>query len=157
MSEEAVVTYDVDINEIKRMIPHRYPFLLVDAVRDIELGKSARGIKMVTINEPFFQGHFPQEPVMPGVLIIEAMAQTSAVMVSKTLDLAGKGASVYFMTMDKTKFRRKVVPGDALDLHVTVIRGRGKIWKFWGEAKVNGEVAAQCEFSAMIAIPKSED
>lgn len=146
-------TYDANISEIKRMIPHRYPFLLIDAVKDMQLKKYARGIKMVTINEPFFQGHFPEEPVMPGVLIIEAMAQTSAVLVSKSLDLIDKGALVYFMTMDKTKFRKKVGPGDVLELHVTTIRGRGKVWKFWGEAKVDGEIAAECEFSAMVVLP----
>ena len=143
----------VDINQIMRMIPHRYPFLLIDKVTEIEHNKSAVGIKMVTMNEPHFTGHFPTEPVMPGVLIIEALAQTAAVLVSSTLDLIDKGALVYFMTMDKTKFRQKVGPGDLLELHVQVLRGRGKIWKFWGEAKVNGKVAAESEFSAMIVLP----
>lgn len=144
----------VNVQEIKRLIPHRYPFLLIDAVKDIVPNESAVGIKMVTVNEPHFEGHFPEEPVMPGVLIVEAMAQTSAVMVSKSLGLENKGALVYLMTLDKIKFRKMVKPADALELHVSVIRGRGKIWKFWGEAKVNGEVCAEAEFSAMISLPE---
>ncbi len=143
-----------DISEIQRMIPHRYPFLLIDRVQDIVVNKSAVGIKMVTVNEPHFTGHFPGHPVMPGVLIVEAMAQTAAVLVSKTLDLIDTGALVYFMTLDKTKFRQRVGPGDVLELHVSVIRGRGKIWKFWGEGKVDGKVVAEAEFSAMIVPPE---
>lgn len=145
-----------DLAEIKRSIPHRYPFLLIDAVKDIAVNESAVGIKMVTSNEPHFQGHFPQQPVMPGVLIIEAMAQTSAILVTKTLDLIDKGMMVYFMTIDKTKFRQMVVPGDILELHVKVLRGRGKVWKFSGEGIVNGKVVAEAEFSAMIAPPVEE-
>lgn len=155
MSEEvATEKFSADILEIKRMIPHRYPFLLIDAVKDIELNKSAVGVKMVTVNEPHFQGHFPEKPVMPGVLIIEAMAQTSAVLVSKTLDLIDTGVLVYFMSLDKAKFRQVVQPGDALELHVKVIRGRGKVWKFWGEGTVNGKIVAEAEFTAMIVPPE---
>ncbi len=143
-----------DIATIQRMIPHRYPFLFIDKVRDIKAGESAVGIKNVTFNEPHFQGHFPAKPIMPGVTIIEAMAQTSAVLVSHTLDLIDKNPLVYFMTMDKCRFRNMVVPGDVLELHVTVIRGRGKIWKFWGEGKVDGNVVAESEFAAMIDLPK---
>ncbi len=142
-----------DISEIKRMIPHRYPFLFIDAVRDIKPNESAVGIKNVTINEPHFQGHFPAKPIMPGVTIIEAMAQTSAVLVVKTLDLIDQDLLVYFMTLDKCRFRQLVQPGDVLELHVRVLRGRGKIWKFWGEGKVGGKVVAEAEFAAMIVKP----
>ena len=150
MSEELL---SADIAEIKRSIPHRYPFLLIDKVRDIKLNESAVGIKNVTVNEPHFNGHFPQQPVMPGVLIVEAMAQTAAILVTKTLDLIDKGMMVYFMTIDATKFRSVVGPGDVLELHVKVLRGRGKVWKFAGEGIVDGKVVAEAEFSAMIAPP----
>jgi 3-hydroxyacyl-[acyl-carrier-protein] dehydratase len=139
-----------DITAIKRMIPHRYPFLLIDRVVNIEVNRFALGIKQVTVNEPHFQGHFPVLPVMPGVLIIEAMAQTSAVLVVQTLDLVGQDLLVYFMSIDSAKFRRVVTPGDTLELHVTVARGRGKIWKFNGEARVGDAVCAEAEFAAMI-------
>ena len=142
-----------DIAEIKRAIPHRYPFLLIDAVKDIAVNESAVGIKMVTVNEPHFQGHFPQQPVMPGVMIVEAMAQTAAVLVTKTLDLLDKNMMVYFMTIDSTKFRGMVVPGDKLELHIKVLRGRGKVWKFSGEGIVDGKVVTESVFSAMIAPP----
>lgn len=147
-------TTSVDLSEIKRMIPHRYPFLLIDAVKDVRVNESAIGIKMVTANEPHFQGHFPEKAVMPGVLIVEAMAQTAGVLVGVTLDLIDQGMLVYFMSMDKVKFRQVVQPGDALELHVKVLRGRGKIWKFWGEGKVDGNVVAEAEFTAMIVPPE---
>ncbi len=140
----------VDIATIKRMIPHRYPFLLIDRVVNIKVNRFAVGIKNVTVNEPHFNGHFPVLPVMPGVLIIEAMAQTSAVLVVQTLDLIDKNLLVYFMSVEGAKFRHVVVPGDTLELHVTVIRGRGKIWKFRGEAKVGETLCAEAEFAAMI-------
>ncbi len=146
-----------DISEIMRILPHRYPFLLIDAVKEIQVNESAIGIKMVTINEPHFQGHFPEKPVMPGVLIVEAMAQTSGVLVGKTLDLVDKGMLVYFMSMDKVKFRQIVKPGDVLELHVKVLRGRGKIWKFWGEGKVDDTVVAEAEFTAMIVPPEDKN
>ncbi|MEO0763064.1 MAG: 3-hydroxyacyl-ACP dehydratase FabZ [Pseudomonadota bacterium] len=133
-----------------RCIPHRYPFLMIDRVESIRLGESAVGIKMVTIGEPHFQGHFPVEPIMPGVLIVEAMAQTAGVLVVETLERVEDDLLVYFMTLDKTRFRRKVVPGNKLELHVKILRGRGKIWKFEGRAIVDGDVAAEAEFSAMI-------
>ncbi len=155
MTEDAQTgLISVDLAMIQRMIPHRYPFLFIDKVRDIKVGESAVGIKNVTYNEPHFQGHFPAKPIMPGVTIIEAMAQTSAVLVSQTLDLIDKNPLVYFMTMDKGRFRAMVVPGDVLELHVTVIRGRGKIWKFWGEGRVEGRVVAEAEYTAMIDLPK---
>ena len=121
-----------DLERIKRMIPHRYPFLLIDRVEQIAVNDSAVGIKNVTANEPHFQGHFPDKPVMPGVLIVEAMAQTAGVLVVDTLDMIDQGLLVYFMTLDKTRFRKIVAPGDVLELHVKILRGRGKIWKFSG-------------------------
>ena len=141
---------EADLEMIQRIIPHRYPFLLVDKLRDIQAGKSAVGIKNVTFNEPHFQGHFPGAPIMPGVTIVEAMAQTAGVLVGVTLDLIDKELLVYFMNIDNCKFRRKVVPGDVLEMTVTVKRGGGKIWKFLGEARVDGELATQAEFTAMI-------
>jgi 3-hydroxyacyl-[acyl-carrier-protein] dehydratase len=143
-----------DIVRIKRMIPHRYPFLLIDKVVNIEVNRFAIGIKNVTVNEPHFDGHFPTIPVMPGVLIIEAMAQTSAILVVETLDLIDKNLLVYFMGIDSAKFRKPVGPGDTLELHVTVARGRGKIWKFTGEAKVGDALCAEAEFAAMILTPE---
>ncbi|MCB1329272.1 MAG: 3-hydroxyacyl-ACP dehydratase FabZ [Maritimibacter sp.] len=141
-----------DIALIKRCIPHRYPFLFLDRVEDIVANESAVGIKMVTVNEPHFQGHFPAAPIMPGVTIVEAMAQTSAVMVALSLDLVDKEALVYFMGIDGVKFRRMVVPGDVLRMEITTLRGGpgSKVWKFSGKATVDGQVAAQAEFSAMI-------
>lgn len=141
-----------DIQMIQRIIPHRYPFLLVDKVVDIDETQSAVGIKNVTMNEPHFQGHFPGMPIMPGVTIIEAMAQTAAVMVGVTLEMADKEMKVYFMAIDKCKFRRKVVPGDVLRMEVSTLRGKagGKVWKFGGVASVEGEMAAEVEFTAMM-------
>ncbi len=144
----------VDINEIQRIIPHRYPFLLVDRVRDIIPNESAVGIKNVTFNEPQFTGHFPSEPVFPGVLIIEALAQTAAILVGKTLDLVDKNMSVYFMGIDGVKFRQMVVPGDQLELRVSVVRPGGKVWKFKGEAFVEEKKAAEAEFTAMMQPPQ---
>ena len=141
-----------DIQDIQAILPHRYPFLLVDKVEDIDGTNSARGIKNVTMNEPHFQGHFPGTPIMPGVTIVEAMAQTAAVMVGiHTIDdLASKDFLVYFMAIDKCKFRRKVVPGDVLELAIETKRGGSKIWKFSGRATVDGELAAEAEFTAMM-------
>ena len=147
-------TTDADLSLIMRIIPHRYPFLLIDKVKHIKTGESAVGVKNVTFNEPHFQGHFPGAPIMPGVTIIEALAQTSAVLVGLTLDLVDKEPLVYFMSIDKAKFRRKVVPGDVLELKVEVLRGSSKIWKFQGTATVNGEMAAEAEFMAMIDLTK---
>ena len=141
-----------DIQMIQRIIPHRYPFLLVDKVVDIQGTQSAVGIKNVTMNEPHFQGHFPGMPIMPGVTIVEAMAQTAAVMVGVTLEMADKDMKVYFMAIDKCKFRRKVVPGDVVRMELTTLRGKpgGKVWKFGGVASVEGEMAAEVEFTAMM-------
>ena len=146
-----------DIDLIKQCIPHRYPFLFVDRVEDIVASESAVGIKMVTVNEPHFQGHFPSAPIMPGVTIVEAMAQTSAVMVALSLDLVGRNALVYFMGIDKVKFRRKVVPGDVLRMDIKTLRGGpgSKVWKFSGKATVDGQAACEAEFSAMIDMSQS--
>lgn len=143
-----------DLALIQRLIPHRYPFLFIDHVREIDLGKTAVGLKNVTINEPQFQGHFPVKPIMPGVMIVEAMAQTAAVLIAMTLDLIDRDPLVYFMTMDKFRFRQMVVPGDQLELHVEVLRGRGKLWKLKGVGKVDGKVVTEGEFAAMIDLPE---
>ena len=143
-------TTEADLALIQRIIPHRYPFLLIDKLRDIRLGESAVGVKNVTFNEPHFQGHFPGAPIMPGVTIIEAMAQTAAVLVGLTLDLVDRDPLVYFMSIDKCRFRRKVVPGDVLELAVMVKRGSSRVWKFEGIGRVGDEVAAEAEFMAMI-------
>ena len=142
--------YAIDINRIMEMIPHRYPILLVDRILDIELGKSAVGLKNVTFNEPHFQGHFPAHPIMPGVLIIEAMAQTSAILVVETLQGDTAGKLVYFMSIDEARFRKPVVPGDSVHIHVEVIRSRGNVWKFKGQAIVDGQVCSEAVYSAMI-------
>jgi 3-hydroxyacyl-[acyl-carrier-protein] dehydratase len=140
----------LDINRIMKMIPHRYPILLVDRILEFVPGESAVGLKNVTMNEPHFQGHFPTFPVMPGVLIVEAMAQTSAILVVQTLGAEAEGKLVYFMSIDNAKFRKPVTPGDSLHIHVTKIQNRKSVWKFKGEAMVNGTLCAEAEFSAMI-------
>ena len=140
----------VDVARIMQMIPHRYPFLLIDRVVDIVAGGSAVGIKNVSINENYFQGHFPRDPVMPGVLIIEAMAQTAAVLVVYTLGAAFEGKLVYFMTIDNARFRRPVYPGDQIHVHVSKERQRGMVWRFRGEARVDDQVVAEAIFAAMI-------
>lgn len=141
-----------DIDLIQRILPHRYPFLMVDRVEDIVGTQSATGIKMITMNEPQFQGHFPATPIMPGVLIVEAMAQTSAVMVGASMGLTDGGLLVYFMGIDSAKFRRKVVPGDVLRMEIETTRGKpgGKVWRFRGRATVDGALACECEFTAMM-------
>ncbi len=142
-----------DIDLIRRIIPHRYPFLMIDRVRDIDGTKSAIGVKNVSANEPHFQGHFPAAPIMPGVTIIEAMAQTAAVMVGVAQNLADKNFLVYFMGIDGAKFRRKVVPGDVLELAIETRRGGGKVWKFAGRAEVAGELVCEADFTAMMERP----
>lgn len=149
----AVTSADLDL--IQRIIPHRYPFLLVDKVRDIVVNESCVGIKNVTINEPQFTGHFPGMPIFPGVMIIEAMAQTSGILVGLSMDLVDKQAKVFFMGVDGVKFRRKVVPGDVLELHVKALRGGGRVWKFEGRAIVDGELACEATFMAMFDVPKA--
>ncbi|MGV6847771.1 MAG: 3-hydroxyacyl-ACP dehydratase FabZ [Marinibacterium sp.] len=141
-----------DIHVIQQLLPHRYPFLLVDKVVNIDGCKSARGIKNVTFNEPHFQGHFPGTPIMPGVTLIEAMGQTAAVMIGVDGDLIGRDSLIYFMGIDKCKFRRKVIPGDVVHLDITTLRGKrgGKVWRLSGRATVDGEVAAEAEITAMM-------
>lgn len=143
-----------DIDLIQRIIPHRYPFLLVDRVIDIDGTTRGTGIKNVTMNEPQFTGHFPQTPVFPGVYMIEAMAQTAAVIAGVGMDLADKNFGVYFMAVESAKFRRKVVPGDQLRMDVETKRGGGKVWKFEGRASVDGDLACECAFTAMMDMPK---
>ncbi len=140
----------LDVNKIMKLIPHRYPFLLIDKLRDIVPNASAVGVKNVTINEGLFQGHFPGHPIFPGVLIVEAMAQTAGCLVVHSLGPTAEDKLVYFMTIDEARFRKPVVPGDVLELHVAVERSRGNVWKFKGEAKVGGQLHAEAIFSAMI-------
>ena len=140
----------IDIARIMHAIPHRYPFLMIDRVVDVVRNRSAVGIKNVSINEHFFQGHFPGHPVMPGVLIIESMAQTAAVLVVETLGEDAAGKVVYFMSVDGAKFRRPVVPGDQLRVHVTKERQRANVWKFSGVARVDGVAVAEASYAAMI-------
>ncbi|MBI3453943.1 MAG: 3-hydroxyacyl-ACP dehydratase FabZ [Rhodospirillales bacterium] len=140
----------IGILRIMQMIPHRYPFLMIERVINVMPNESAVGIKNVSINEPFFQGHFPQRPVMPGVLIIEAMAQTAAVLVVHSLGPSAEGKLVYFMSVEGARFRRPVGPGDTLHIHVAKERSRGNVWKFNGEAKVDGTLVAEATYTAMI-------
>jgi len=151
---EAVSTetagFDIDVLRVMELIPHRFPFLMVDRVESIIPNVSCVGIKNVSINEPFFAGHFPSRPVMPGVLIIESMAQTAGCLVVATLGADAEGKLVYFMTIDDARFRKPVVPGDQIKVHVSKIRNRGPVWKFRGEAKVNGTLVAEATYSAMI-------
>ena len=141
---------EIDINRVMQMIPHRRPFLMIDRVVDLVSDVSATGVKNLSINEPFFQGHFPGRPVMPGVLIIEAMAQTAAVLVVHTLGPGSEGKLVYFMSVDSCRFRRPVFPGNTLYVHVTKLRKRGNVWKFSAQAKVDGSLVAEATYAAMI-------
>jgi 3-hydroxyacyl-[acyl-carrier-protein] dehydratase len=151
MSEQnASAAVNIDITRIMEMIPHRYPILLVDRILEFVPNERAVGLKNVTFNEPHFQGHFPRFPVMPGVLIVEAMAQTAAIMVVQTLGKEAEGKLVYFMTIDQARFRKPVVPGDSLHIHVQKTKQRGPVWKFKGEAMVGDTLCAEAEFSAMI-------
>jgi 3-hydroxyacyl-[acyl-carrier-protein] dehydratase len=142
-----------DISRIMKLLPHRYPFLLVDRLIEMDRDERCIGIKSVTINEPFFQGHFPGFPIMPGVLIVEGMAQTAGALCVANFQADYKPQLVYFMGIDRAKFRKPVLPGDHLYYHVRKIRSRGRAWRFYGEAKVNGQVVAEAEVSAMILDP----
>jgi 3-hydroxyacyl-[acyl-carrier-protein] dehydratase len=144
----------LDVNRIKELIPHRYPFLMIDKLIDVVPDVRATGIKNVTINEPYFQGHFPNRPIMPGVLIIEAMAQTAGTLVMETLGAEGEDSLVYFLTIDSARFRKPVTPGDQLHVRVEKIRNHGDVWKFKGEATVEGTLMAEAVFSATIASNK---
>ena len=141
-----------NIDEIKKLIPHRYPFLLIDKVFDIVKNESATGVKNVTVNEPYFPGHFPSSPVVPGVLQIESMAQTAAVLVAKSLNISNSNALVLLTTIDNAKFRKPVIPGDVMSLVISVKRIRNKLWKFGGQVIVESQKVSECEFSAMMRI-----
>ena len=143
-------TLQIDIQRIMELIPHRHPFLMIDRVIDVVANERVTGIKNVSINEHYFQGHFPSRPVMPGVLIIEAMAQTAAVLVVHTLGPQAEGKLVYFMSVDNARFRRPVFPGDVLHVHVVKQRHRANVWKFEGRAEVRGQLMAEAVFAAMI-------
>ena len=140
----------IDLQRIMEMIPHRHPFLMIDQVVGVIANQRAIGVKSVSADEYYFQGHFPARPVMPGVLIIEAMAQTAAVLVVHTLGPEAEGKLVYFMSVDNARFRRPVFPGNSLEIHVTKQRNRGNVWKFEGVAKVGEMVMAEAVFAAMI-------
>jgi 3-hydroxyacyl-[acyl-carrier-protein] dehydratase len=150
VTTERPTVAEIDITRVMQMIPHRYPMLMIDRVIDIVPDVRATGVKNISINEQYFQGHFPQRPVMPGVLIIESMAQTAAVLVVQTLGAAAEGKLVYFMTVDDARFRRPLTPGDTAYIHVVKQRKRGNVWKFRGEAKVGDTLCAEATFSAMI-------
>ena len=145
----------INTKKLMDMLPHRYPMLLVDFLEKVDVNKSAIGVKNVSIGEPFFEGHFPENPIMPGVLIVEAMAQTAGALVVESLNLHGSGSLVYFMSIEKAKFRKLVLPGDILKLYVEVVKARTKVWKFKGQALVKDELVAESEFTAMMAKPDS--
>ena len=145
-----------DIRRVLGLLPHRYPMLLVDRVVSMVKDTSIHAVKAVTMNEPFFQGHFPGRPIMPGVLIVEALAQAGGVLAIESLGLAGSGKLVYFMGIDGVKFRKPVEPGHLLDLHVTILQAKRNICKFEGRAMLGDQLATECQFTAMIADPPSD-
>jgi 3-hydroxyacyl-[acyl-carrier-protein] dehydratase len=149
-SRQGEINVNIDMAEILRRIPHRYPFLLVDRAEDYRAHKSIVGIKCVTMNEPYFLGHFPGNPVMPGVLIVEALAQTGAVLMSKSLNADVEGKTIMFMSLDNVRFRAPVRPGDVLRMTVDVVRARDVVFKFRGQAFVSEKLAAEAEFAAMV-------
>lgn len=151
--EGKTVIGPLDVTRVMAAIPHRYPMLLVDRVEELVLDTSIRAVKAVTINEAFFQGHYPGRPIMPGVLIVEALAQAAGILAVESLGLAGSGKLVYFMSIDGVKFRKPVEPGVLLTLEAEFVQKRARVCKFAGKARIDGELAAECEFTAMIADP----
>jgi 3-hydroxyacyl-[acyl-carrier-protein] dehydratase len=149
--EDAKVLDTIDIMRLLQYLPHRYPFLMVDRILEVRGDESGIGIKNVTINEPHFLGHFPGYPVMPGVLLVEGMAQTAGALCVAANVERWAGKSVYFMSIDKAKFRRPVTPGDVVEHHMKKLKNRGNIWKYWGESRVDGVKVAEAEVTAMIA------
>ena len=149
-SEAQSVPAEADIDLIQRILPHRYPFLMIDRVRDIVPGRSATGVKLVTVNEPHFQGHFPDKPIMPGVLFVEAMGQTAGVLTGLGEGLIDTGMLIYLMSIEKAKFRRMVRPGDVVEMPVEITRQGSRVLRFKGRARVEGETVAEAEFTAMI-------
>ena len=154
-SESSTLGY-ADIQRVLTLLPHRYPFLMIDRIRDMDSDKSAVGIKNVTINEPFFEGHFKGRPVMPGVLIIEAMAQTAVALVAHSGEIDPSNKLAMFMSIDKARFRRPVVPGDQLEIPIEIVRVRKPVWKFHGEAYVDGQLVAEADYSAMAVDPRED-
>jgi 3-hydroxyacyl-[acyl-carrier-protein] dehydratase len=152
MAEEtpAKTLMSADISRIMKLLPHRYPFLLIDRMIDMDGEESGTAIKNVTINEPFFQGHFPGKPVMPGVLLVEAMAQAAGALVLNHLGDAHAGKLVFFMSIDKARFRKPVLPGDVVHFHVKLSNKRAPVWKYWAEAHVDGKKVAEAEIGAML-------
>ena len=152
MAEEtpAKTLMSADIARIMKLLPHRYPFLLIDRMIDLDGEESGTAIKNVTINEPFFQGHFPGKPVMPGVLLIEAMAQAAGALVLNHLGDAHAGKLVFFMSIDRARFRKPVLPGDVVHFHVKLSNKRAPVWKYWAEARVDGKKVAEAEIGAML-------
>ncbi len=140
----------IDINEIKRVIPHRYPFLMIDRILEINLGKNIVGIKTVSSNEPFFNGHFPDNPVMPGVLVVEAMGQLSTFLIAKTINTDRNESEAYLMSIESAKFRKMVIPGDVLNIYVVIEQNRGNVWKFSGIAKVDNQIVSEANFMAIV-------
>jgi len=152
-NSETAGTRKMDVRQVLKALPHRYPMLLVDRVESLTKGEEIHAVKAVTFNEDFFQGHFPGAPIMPGVLQIEALAQAAAILGIETLELAGSGKLVYFMGIDGAKFRAPVTPGCLLDLKVSFLQKRSRVYKFAGKASVDGKTTCECEFTAMIADP----
>lgn len=146
----------MDLQEAMRYIPHRPPFLFIDAIEDIVAGESAVGVRRLDPGEEYFRGHFPGRPIMPGVLVIEALAQTAAVLVGYSEEVLGDRAEIYFMSVERARFRKPVVPGDELRLRVNKIKSLRRVWRFEGVAEVDGTVVADCRFTAMFTVPDED-
>ena len=157
MSKETAGAPAYDILKVLAALPHRYPMLLVDRVQSLTIGEEIHALKAVSFNEGFFQGHFPGRPIMPGVLIIEALAQAAAILAIETLELSGTGKLVYFMAIEEAKFRNPVEPGCLLDLHVGFVQKRARVCKFWGKAMIGEKIACEVQFTAMVADPPAQE